>query len=104
MTALGLAILCGLAAQPPAGTPPVVLQVTIPEYPQVPRQAMMTGAVVVRIQIEATGSVRSAVAESGPPLLRPSAELAARRWRFAAGADSEPKEPTRPPSPRPCEP
>lgn len=79
-----LAFLFGLA--PVSATQPhepVLLRATIPDYPDVARQALVSGSVVVRVEIAESGAVRDAVAESGIPLLAQGALLAAKRWKFS---------------------
>jgi TonB family protein len=53
-----------------------------PSYPAIARAAHASGAVNVQIIIDESGSVTSAHAVSGHPLLRASAEAAAREARF----------------------
>lgn len=47
--------------------------------------AHIEGDVVVRLNIGADGSVVSAVATAGPPILRKDAEANARKWTFVPG-------------------
>jgi len=54
----------------------------VPAYPSVARSARVTGAVNVQVVISKSGSVLSARAVSGHPLLRSAAVNAARRARF----------------------
>jgi TonB family protein len=53
-----------------------------PVYPQMARAAGIEGAVVVEVTVSESGSVISAHAVSGHPLLRDAAVQAARGWRF----------------------
>jgi TonB family protein len=53
-----------------------------PEYPAIAKAARASGTVKVEIEIDGAGKVISARAVSGHPLLRDSAEQAARQWRF----------------------
>jgi TonB family protein len=54
-----------------------------PEYPTVARQAKASGAVTVQVTIDENGSVISARAVSGHPLLQPAAVAAARQAKFS---------------------
>ncbi|MBV9211501.1 MAG: TonB family protein [Acidobacteria bacterium] len=54
-----------------------------PAYPAVAKAAKASGTVVVQVIIDEEGSVISADAVSGPPLLRASAVQAARQARFS---------------------
>lgn len=71
-----------MAQDSPQGLPKVV-QHSEPVYPQIARTAHIQGEVRVKISTDGE-SVRDAVAESGPALLRKAAEDNARTWRFAA--------------------
>jgi TonB family protein len=53
-----------------------------PDYPKIARQAGVHGEVSVEVIVSPTGSVESARAISGHPLLASCAVEAARRWRF----------------------
>jgi protein TonB len=53
-----------------------------PVYPEIARRMRVTGSVVVEVTISEEGSVISAKAISGHPLLRDAAIRAARQWRF----------------------
>jgi TonB family protein len=53
-----------------------------PIYPQIAESASIQGDVELSLEVRADGSVETARAVSGPPLLRESAEAAARRARF----------------------
>lgn len=55
---------------------------TTPAYPQTARQINASGEVRVQISVDEQGNVTTAKAISGHPLLRPSAEAAARQSRF----------------------
>lgn len=54
-----------------------------PPYPPLARQANASGAVVVQVVVDEKGSVISASAVSGHPLLRPAAISAARSAKFS---------------------
>jgi TonB family protein len=53
------------------------------DYPDVARAAGATGDVIVEVTIDKKGSVTSARAVSGHPLLREAAASAARLWKFS---------------------
>jgi TonB family protein len=53
-----------------------------PEYPEAARAANIAGRVTVRVVIDPEGNVTAAEATSGPELLRPAAEDAARKAKF----------------------
>lgn len=53
-----------------------------PVYPPAARAVRASGPVTVQILVDERGSVISATAVSGHPLLRPAAVAAIRRWRF----------------------
>ena len=53
-----------------------------PTYPSVARSSQVSGSVVIEITIDESGTVTSARAISGHPLLREAAVNAARQWRF----------------------
>ncbi|HEU4796484.1 MAG TPA: TonB family protein [Pyrinomonadaceae bacterium] len=54
-----------------------------PQYPPIARAARASGTVVVQVLIDENGSVVSAKAVSGPPLLLATAVAAARQARFS---------------------
>ena len=79
---------------PPQPTPPrapisggvlngKALSLPKPAYPAIARQAHASGTVVVQVTISESGSVISAAAMSGHPLLRAAAVAAARGARFS---------------------
>lgn len=79
---------------PPAATPPrapisggvlngKALSLPKPAYPAIAKQAHASGTVVVQVTISESGSVISAAAMSGHPLLRAAAVAAARGARFS---------------------
>lgn len=76
----------GPPAAPPPGTsatqPAVLLSRATPVYPEAARRARVTGTVDVILSIDKQGTVVRATAVEGSPLLRPSAEDAARKWRY----------------------
>ena len=75
---------------PPSGRPPVnagvlngrAVSLPKPAYPQAARQARANGQVSVQVLVDEEGNVMSAKATTGNPLLRQSAEAAARQTRF----------------------
>jgi len=54
-----------------------------PAYPPLARQARASGTVFVQVEVDEQGNVTSARAVSGHPLLRASAEAAARQAKFS---------------------
>jgi TonB family protein len=67
--------------------PPVIMAVA-PNYPALIDAKGAKGDVLVQVKVNADGSVSSAKAISGHPVLRPSSEEAAKRWRFAPSSDA----------------
>jgi TonB family protein len=65
----------GLAAWEPA-------EIVGLNYPRIARQARITGLVVVRVSVKASGSAREADVVSGHPLLGEAARLNALDWKF----------------------
>jgi TonB family protein len=63
-------------------TPAVPLTKVQPIYPELARRMNVTGTVHVAIVVDTTGKVISAKALDGSPVLRGSAELAVKQWRF----------------------
>lgn len=55
----------------------------VPPYPPMAERVGVTGTVVVEVLVSEQGSVLSARAVSGHPLLRDAAERAARGWKFS---------------------
>lgn len=68
---------------------PKVLSAKVPPYTEVARAAKASGVVLVRVSINADGTVNTARAETGHPLLRPPAEAAAKQWVFSPATDGE---------------
>ena len=68
--------------QSPGVVPGGAVRKVDPVYPSAARQAAQSGAVSVEVMINEQGSVTSARALSGPPLLRNAAVMAARSWKF----------------------
>jgi protein TonB len=72
-----------------------VLSRVQPSYPQLARQARVSGTVKVEAVIDKSGRVKTVKALSGPPLLRRAAEDAVRQWRYQPGTlNGEPVEVT----------
>jgi TonB family protein len=61
---------------------PEVVAAVAPIFPPVAASAQATGDVLVDVQIGAAGTVSSAHAVAGHPLLKHICEVTARRWRF----------------------
>ena len=59
------------------------ISLPMPSYPPIARAAHASGTVIVQVLIDEDGKVTEAHAISGHPLLRESAENAARNARFA---------------------
>jgi TonB family protein len=62
--------------------PALVRKKVSPAYGGAARTANLTGLVIVSVQIDDEGNVKSAKATEGPGLLRQAAENAARQWKF----------------------
>jgi protein TonB len=62
--------------------PAVVRKKFLPAYPAAARTANVTGLVIVSVQIDEQGDVKSAKAGTGPLLLHRAAENAAKQWKF----------------------
>ena len=67
---------------------PAVITATCPTFPPIARAAHASGEVSVEVKISAGGEVISAQATSGHPLLRKSAEAAAKRWQFTTSKET----------------
>ena len=65
-----------------SATPAVPLTRVQPVYPELARKMNVAGTVHVVIVVDTAGNVISAKAVDGPQLLRGSAELAVKHWRF----------------------
>jgi TonB family protein len=63
-------------------TPAVPLTKVRPVYPELARRMNLAGTVHVALVVDTTGKVISAKAVDGSPVLRGSAELAVKQWRF----------------------
>jgi len=60
----------------------LLIQKTAPVYPQMAREARVTGTVVIQATISKTGTVENLRAVSGPTMLRQSALDAVKTWRY----------------------
>jgi hypothetical protein len=80
---LSLVAVLGAAAQEPPEILPKVVRHAEPVYPPIARAAHIVGDVRVKITTDGE-SVRDAQAETGPPMLRKTAEDNARTWKFVA--------------------
>ena len=83
-----------LAAKPLAPKPSVArvrepIRRVRPDYPESARMVGTVGEVVVEVTVNRKGKVESARALSGPPVLRNSAIVAARLWRFTPADEGE---------------
>ena len=71
----------------------LLIQRTAPVYPQIAKEARISGTVVIQATISKTGAVISPRAVSGPSMLQQSALDAVRRWRYRPYVlDGEPVE------------
>jgi TonB family protein len=77
----GALLATGLTPQQSSDSP--VLGADLPLYPALARQAKTEGKVEVQVQTGPDGKVISAVAVSGPGILRQAAAENAKTWRFA---------------------
>lgn len=72
-----------LAALPPGADPPVLVTRVDPRYPELAKRNLIEGEVVLRIVVEADGSVgRVDVVTKAPGGLSEAATDAVRRWRY----------------------
>ena len=64
-----------------------------PVYPKIARSAHVDGEVLVRLTIAKDGSVKNAVIEKGPSMLRGAVLEAVRQWKYKPlKLDNEPRE------------
>lgn len=84
-----LASIASLAFQGPPRFPlrPQPLTTEIPKYPPIARATCTQGAVAVVVDVDKTGKVTATDILYGHPLLRRTAEAAARAWTFDASKD-----------------
>jgi TonB family protein len=72
-----------LAPQPARKAVPARLISSAPaQYPAMARQIRVEGEVVISLDVDVSGRVSGARAVSGPPILRPAAVDAVRRWKY----------------------
>ena len=62
--------------------PPVPTYAPKPAYPEIPREAGVTGTVVLHVRVRADGSVARVEVKSGTRLLSDSAQETLYHWRF----------------------
>jgi TonB family protein len=67
---------------------PFVLSTAAPLYPPLARAAMISGRVLVDLEIDSLGAVTSISSITGHPLLRIVSEKASRQYRFQPAAES----------------
>lgn len=67
---------------------PSVLIAVTPVFPATAVATNTSGTVLIEVEMNAAGEVTSTRSVSGHPLLRKSAENAARRWRFTSTANA----------------
>jgi TonB family protein len=67
------------------GSSDVVSRVA-PAYPEIAKKMGITGIVEVLIQVDDQGKVTKAAAQTGPAMLRASAEAAVMQWKFKPSA------------------
>jgi TonB family protein len=68
---------------------PAVMFRSVPAYPPIARAAKATGTINVDVSVAADGTVLSATATDGHPLLRRAAEVSARGWQFVPAMASD---------------
>jgi TonB family protein len=82
MFVLGLACMAGTDT---VNTSDVVSRVA-PTYPEIAKKMGISGIVEVLIQVDDQGKVTKATAQTGPAMLRASAEAAVMQWKFKPAA------------------
>ena len=92
LVALAVVILTSIASPGFQGPPrfplrPQPLTTELPKYPPIARATCTQGAVGVLVNVDSTGNVTATDILYGHPLLRRSAEGAARAWTFDASKD-----------------
>ena len=60
----------------------LLIQKTAPSYPQIAREARVSGTVVIQATISKTGAIENLRAVSGPTMLRQPAMDAVKTWRY----------------------
>ncbi len=66
----------------PLATPAQPILRVAPDYPMLAARMRTEGSVSVRVEVNDQGNVARATAISGPPVLRPAAEDALKKWKF----------------------
>ena len=88
--ALMAACLSGTTFAQSSGTEsPGVEFAVAPVFPPIAVAANVSGEVLVEVEVNERGEVRSARSAGGHPLLRKASEDAASRWRFMPSASGE---------------
>ena len=72
----------GRVALPESIMRPLLIEGEAPAYPPLARQTGISGTVVLRVDISATGTVEDVRVLSGHPMLATAATDAVRRWRY----------------------
>jgi protein TonB len=62
--------------------PPKLIQSVTPDYPEIARNARITGIVIIEAQVGTDGRVKTATVLRGIPLLDEQALAAVRQWRY----------------------
>jgi TonB family protein len=78
-----------VSAQIVASDQPEVVAAVAPIFPAIAAAAKASGDVIVEVKIDQKGTVFSAHAVEGHPLLQKVCEATARRWKFVAAKDSK---------------
>jgi protein TonB len=69
----------------------LLIQKTAPVYPQMAREARVSGTVVIQATISKTGAIENLHVVSGPTMLRQPAMDAVKTWRYKPSLlDGEP--------------
>src|SRR5437588_4737326 len=84
---LALTIVVSAQTKPPAD--PEVVAAVAPSFPPIAASANTTGDVIVEVNIDSSGSVASAHAVTGHPLLKKVCEATAKRWKFVPAKADE---------------
>ena len=89
LASLILASIASPGSQKPPQFPlrPQPLTTELPKYPAIARASCTQGAVGLLVNVDSTGNVTATEILYGHPLLRRSAEAAARAWIFDASKD-----------------
>lgn len=87
-----LFILCLVVLNLAQEKSPKVLKYQAPKFPPAAQATRTGGEVIVGVEINEEGKTISAKTESGHPLLRTSAEAAARQWLFSGSKNATRRE------------